>query len=51
MELLHGFLIALGLTALSLGLAFVLTRLMIRENTSTDVRIERFGAMFQTADL
>ena len=46
MELLHGFLIALGLTALSLGLAFVLTRLMIRENTSTDVRIERFGAMF-----
>ena len=45
-ELLHGFLIALGLTVLSLGLAFVLSRLLIRPNSAADVRIERFGAMF-----
>lgn len=46
MELLYGFLISLALTAVSLGLAFILTRLLIREHEPWDVKIERFGAMF-----
>lgn len=46
MELLYGFLISLALTAVSLGLAFVLTRVLIKEHDPWDVKIERFGAMF-----
>lgn len=46
MELLKGFIISIALTALSLSLAYVIGRLLIRENSAKDVRIERFAVIF-----
>ena len=46
MELLKGFLITIVLTALSLGIAFVIGRILIREKDARDVRIERFAVIF-----
>ena len=46
MELLKGFLISIALTALSLSLAYLIGRVLIRENSAKDVRIERFAVIF-----
>ncbi len=46
MELLRGFLISIALTALSLSLAYLIGRVLIRENSAKDVRIERFAVIF-----
>ena len=45
-ELVRGFVLSLILTAFSLGLAYIVVRILIRKNEKYDAVIDRFGAMY-----
>lgn len=45
-DLVKGFLISIGLTAVSLGLACLLAHVFVRPKENFDLRVERFASMF-----